>query len=319
LLRNQGAVIKNRTIFQQEWWLDCVTNGRYAAVTASSGGQVVGWLPYMVQRRWGFSVSEIPHLTHTLGPVIAAGAGRPNSQLLRSYSITAELLAGLPPLAYFRQVLAPSQGEALAYQAAGFAVRVQFTFIADCADIDGAWKNMRDKTRNLIRRSEERDTVTAGDQVDEFLEQYAVHCASRDRVNRYDRERTGRVLRACIERDQGKVFFARDGKSGQVNGGIFVVWDDSSMYYLMSTRSSESPDNGAISLLLWKAMNEAHVRGLKFDFDGVSSAGSFRFLSGFGGTVARRLVVEKFNMAYHAMDKVHAFVRRSGNLRRHFG
>ena len=307
-----------RTIFQQEWWLDCVTDGQYEAVTVKSGGQIVGWLPYAVRRRWGFSVSETPHFTHTLGPVIAAGSGRPNSQLLRNYSITAELLASLPKLAYFRQVLAPTQSEALAYQAAGYAVKVQFTFIADCTDIDSVWKNMRDKTRNLIRRSEEKDVVSASDDSDEFLRCYDFNCRVRHLVNRYDQQRTRKLIQTCIERQQGKVFLSKDRKTGEVNAGIFVVWDTASMYYLLSTRSVDSADNGAISLLLWNAMNEAHRRALKFDFDGVSSPGTFRFLSGFGGDIARRMVVEKFNLAYHALDKMHALIHGNGNVRRLF-
>jgi len=308
----------DRTIFQQEWWLDCVTNGQYESVTVKSGGQIVGWLPYAIRHRWGFAISEVPYFTHTLGPVIAAGSGRANSQLLRNYSITAELLEGLPKLAYFRQVLSPVQSQALAYQAAGFTVKVQFTFIADCSDIDGVWKNMRDKTRNLIRRSEEKDMVTASDDPDEFLRCYDLNCKSRSLTNRYEQNRMRTLMLKCIDRDQGKVFLSKDRNTGVVNAGIFVVWDSATMYYLLSTRSSESGDNGAISLLLWNAMNEAHRRALNFDFDGVSSSGTFRFLSGFGGDIARRLVVEKFNLTYHAMDKLHALIHGNGNVRRLF-
>jgi lipid II:glycine glycyltransferase (peptidoglycan interpeptide bridge formation enzyme) len=177
---------------------------------------------------------------------------------------------------------------------------------------------MRDKTRNLIRRSEEKDTVIASNDPDEFLQYYDFNCRGRDRVNRYEQQRTRKLMLACIERDQGKVLLSKDGKTGKVNAGIFVVWDATTMYYLMSTRSVESADNGAISLLLWNAMNESHRRTLKFDFDGVSSPGTFRFLSGFGGDVARRLVVEKVNLAYHAMDKMHALIHSNGNLRRPF-
>ncbi len=34
--------------------------------------------------------------------------------------------------------------------------------------------------------------------------------------------------------------------------------------------------------------------------------GAYRFLSGFGGALARRHVVEKFNPVYHALDKMRA-------------
>src|SRR5215470_1344926 len=74
-----------RCIFQQPWWLECVTGGRYEEVTVKNDGRVVGWLPYVVNRRWGFATSDMPLLTHTLGPIIHAGNGRPNTQLLNRF------------------------------------------------------------------------------------------------------------------------------------------------------------------------------------------------------------------------------------------
>jgi len=225
-------------------------------------------------------------------------------------------LGKLPKLAYFRQVLPPTNSEALAYQASGYEVKVQFTFIADCADMDETWRNMRDKTRNLIRRAQEKDIVSVCDDPDKFIQYYELNCQSRNLVNRYQDPRTKKLLRLCMERDQGKIFLSKDRTSGAVNAATFVVWDDSSMYFLMSTRSTDTADNGAVSLLVWEAMNEAHRRGLKFDFDGIISPSTFRFLSGFGGDVARRLVVEKFSLIYHVTDKMRALFY--GNVRKPF-
>jgi hypothetical protein len=295
-----------RCIFQQSWWLDCVTRGQCDEVTVKSDGRTVGWLPYMVTRRWGFAVSDMPLLTHTLGPIIHSGSGRPNTQMLNRFAITTDLLQQLPKLAHFRQVLAPGNSEALAYQAFGCHVKCQYTFICDCSDIEAKWQSMRDKTRNLIRRSREKNLVSSQDDPEEFLRFYDLNCKARRQINRYQTPIASKLLQLCVARDQGKVILARDQRHGKIDAGIFVVWDESCMYFLMSTRAIGSADSGAVSLLLWLAMNEAHRRGVKFDFDGVSSPGTFRFLSGFGGEVATRFVVEKFAWAYHAFDKLRA-------------
>src|SRR5262249_22007801 len=68
-----------RCLFQQSWWLECATEGRYRQVTVRNGGRTVGWLPYLVTPRWGFATSDMPLLTHTLGPIVNAGVGRPNT------------------------------------------------------------------------------------------------------------------------------------------------------------------------------------------------------------------------------------------------
>jgi lipid II:glycine glycyltransferase (peptidoglycan interpeptide bridge formation enzyme) len=295
-----------RCIFQQSWWLECATDGQWDEVTVKSAGRTVGWLPYLVTRRWGFAVSDMPLLTHTLGPVIDSGVGRPNTRLLNRFAITTELLQQLPKLAHFRQILAPGNSEALAFQAFGCHVKCQFTFIADCADIEARWNSMRDKTRNLIRRSQEKNCVAAQDDPEEFLRFYAANCTARQQINRYQTPIARKLMQLCVARDQGKAWLSRDQKNGTINAGIFVVWDENCMYFLMSTRAPGTADSGAVSRLLWLAMNEAHRRGVKFDFDGVSSPGTFRFLSGFGGDVATRLVIEKFIWPYHSLDKLRA-------------
>jgi lipid II:glycine glycyltransferase (peptidoglycan interpeptide bridge formation enzyme) len=266
----------------------------------------VGWLPYLITRRWGFAISDMPLLTHTLGPIVDAGNGRPNTRLLNRFTITSELLQQLPRLAHFRQVLAPGTPEALPYQAFGCHVRCQFTFISDCSDMEAAWKSMRDKTRNLIRRSQERSVVTEAGDPGEFLRFYAANCESRRQINRYHTPIAKKLLELCLQRDQGRILLSRARGNDQVNAGIFVVWDADSMYFLMSSRTPDSTDSGAISQLVWLAMNEAHRRGVKFDFDGVSSPGTFRFLSGFGGEAATRFAVEKFSWPYHSLDKLRA-------------
>ena len=73
----------------------------------------------------------------------------------------------------------------------------------------------------------------------------------------------------------------------------FLVWSHGKMYYVLSTRASDSASNGSVNLLIWSGMQHAHARGLAFDFDGVYSSGTARFLSGFNGSPKLRLVITR--------------------------
>ena len=73
---------------------------------------------------------------------------------------------------------------------------------------------------------------------------------------------------------------------------IFCVWDATTAYYLMSTRDAEA-GNGAISLLLWHAIQSASQNGLVFDMDGISHKGHIHLYAGFGGRVTPRYVISK--------------------------
>jgi hypothetical protein len=56
-------------------------------------------------------------------------------------------------------------------------------------------------------------------------------------------------------------------------------------------------------------MKRAHERGLLFDLDGVSTAGTARFLSGFGGTIKTRIVVTKGQPLYNLVQGVKMMLR----------
>jgi len=83
---------------------------------------------------------------------------------------------------------------------------------------------------------------------------------------------------------------------------VFLVWGHGTMYYLLSSRASDAGDNGSVNLLLWVAVQRAHARGLVLDLDGVSSSGTARFLSRFGGSLEMRLIVRRSGFLYSALQ-----------------
>jgi len=89
----------------------------------------------------------------------------------------------------------------------------------------------------------------------------------------------------------------------------FVVWDSSTMYYLLTTRAPNENDNGSVSLLIWSAIQRAHDLGLTFDLDGVTTPGIARFLSGFGGAPRMRLVVAGGGRRFNMLQSVKAMLR----------
>lgn len=63
----------------------------------------------------------------------------------------------------------------------------------------------------------------------------------------------------------------------------------------MSTRT-ESAHDGAISLLLWRAVQDAAQKNLIFDFDGFNTRDSVAFFAGFGGRVSPRYMAVKTSL-----------------------
>src|SRR5581483_6181206 len=93
---------------------------------------------------------------------------------------------------------------------------------------------------------------------------------------------------------------------------VYIVWGHGLMYFLMSTRTSQVSHNGAVSLLIWEAMQRANRLGLIFDLDGVISPATFRFLSGFGGQLLSRLIVRRSRGSFRALRYIRDTVMGRG-------
>jgi hypothetical protein len=300
----------NTLLFHEPWWLNAVTGGLYREASVMRGGQVAGRLPYMLARQNGFTVSRLPPFTHALGPVVHPGVGKPQTVLLHRLSIIRELLDQLPKVAFFKQALALSLVDGLAFQDRGFQVAPQYTFEIDArGNLDNLWSDVHFKTRQHIRRAEEKFAVVRLDEPAAFTDFYLDNVRRADRQSFIDFTTFPALFAAARERECAEILCAT-WPSGKPAAMVVLVWGLGRMYYLLSTRAGDRGDNGSINLLIWEGVRRAHERGLLFDLDGVSTSGTARFLSGFGGRFAMRLIVQRNSSLYGALRSAKRYLGR---------
>ncbi len=298
------------TLFHQPWWLEIVTGGDYGIAVSEQAGRVVGKFPYAVKcGPGGTQICGMPPMTHFLGPGIDDGSGAACNRILRRAQITRDLIRQLPASSGYWQKLHRDTPETLAFLELGFQTAVQFTFEVAPAEPAILWRNMRDKTRNVIRRAEERHRVVDIDDFDMFAHTYLENLKARHERSYYEMPLIRAVCEATTRRGHGRVIAAEDG-TGNIVAAIFYVWDTQAAYYMLSTRSSEA-GNGAVSLLLWEAMKDIASRNLIFDFEGVITAGSALFFTGFGGQITPRYVVSKFTARHKLITNLYKPFRRT--------
>jgi len=58
------------SLFHEPWWLSAATGGHFEEAIVKQGDDVVGRLPYVMQRRGPFYCVRMPPFTHMLGPAI---------------------------------------------------------------------------------------------------------------------------------------------------------------------------------------------------------------------------------------------------------
>lgn len=276
------------TIFHEEWWLDAATNGNFSIVEVMSGGRTVGRLPFTVTNRFGLQGIWTPPLTHFLGPGVDAGEGSMKSSFLRRLDITRELIAKLPKTSW--QCIRCHRGtkDVIAFQEGGFKTYTQFSHEIEPCPIDQLWRQMRAKTRNVIRRATEQFMIKEIADPDEFVSLYVQHLSSRRMNNTLDLEAARRLANAVLERRRGRILAARN-RHGDAVAVNFCTWDSHTSYYVACARG-DNAGNGASSLLLWDAIQHAARNGLIFDLAGIGTRGSILHYAGFGAAVSTRFV-----------------------------
>jgi hypothetical protein len=288
------------TIFHQPWWLSAATSGRYQQVEVSDGNRIIGRFPFSINRLPGRSISNMPTLTPRLGPAVFEGEGSENTRFLQRFRITKELIRKLPNVHRFRQRLHRGHSDALTFQSAGFRTGVQFTIEIDPQPEAFAWHNLRNKTRNVIRRAQEELEIYESSACDEFLHFYDQNMEARGKPILQSRKQHLAVCAAALERNAGKILCARN-KNHQLASAIFLAFDTQTAYYLMSTRSLDSP-NGATSLLVWEGIRFCMNHSLVFNFDIIGSDSLILFYGGFGGQTRPVYVVSKESKRVKLVD-----------------
>ncbi len=256
------------------------------------GKQLLGQLPYCSTRKGGWRISRLPPLTRTLGPIIAPMGLDGRREQHHRQAVTSALIEQLPNFDSFYQLFDPRIEDALAFSLHGFTVSVRYTFqISPERTANEVWARMHSKTRNAIRSAGKKLVVAPVTAPSKFVQFYEANLLERSRKNAYESSVMRQLANAFVERRAGQLLGAY-GPGGRLVAAIAVVWDQHAMYYLMSSREAGS-HSGAISLLIWTAIQQALKRKLTFDMDGFYSRGTCKFLEGFGGTLKQRLCVER--------------------------
>lgn len=281
------------TIFHEPWWLDAVCPG-WEEVSVSQDGNLIARMPFMVKRVMGVIGLCMPPLTHTLGPQLAMA----NGKITNDRSVLNELWAKLPRHQYFSHTCDPVMDHGLAAYALGYDTRLSYTQrIPAGMGMDQFRKGMRGATRRLTRMGERTLEVDHKLAVDEFCAFYARSVQenygmrwSKARVSRETKLRI-RAFEACRARNAACLLGARDDK-GVLHAAIMPVWGHGVMYYLQTARRRDAAQ-GAVHLLVHEAVKLAQDLDLTFDFDGFLRPDAVNFLTGFGGTVHKRLVISR--------------------------
>ena len=270
-------------LFSQAWWLDAVAGDGWDVVLAMKGTQVIGSLPYVTKRRWGFTLLTQPKLTQTLGPWVRPTQKSYPKKLSYQKDVLGALADQFPRYNHYGQNWHCDQLNWLPFYWRDFEQSTLYTYrLILTEDSEQLWKGLQENTRREVRKARDRfGVVVRPASLEEFL---ALNRMTFERQNRsapYTSDFVAGIDAAATVRNARDCLVAVD-QEGRLHAGAYIVRNGNTAYYLMGGGDPELRNSGATSLVLWEAICRQPESVEVFDFEGSMIEPIERFFRSFG-------------------------------------
>ena len=288
---------------QLEWW-DAMTASWDVAIARMD--EYHCFFPYSVEHRLGFKLIRNPHLTPYSGFLFSEQTPHSIQQHL-----AIQVVSSLPAFDYFNIDLSPcldSTSWPLPFHHA-----VKRTTILPLADrsLDDVFRHFKSSLQRQIRKAEKAGLQVDNERnIEEFI---TVHEKSFHRQGKQPdipKQYFYQLAELLSKKNCGELLMVRD-ENHHVHAALFRVWDATTAYYLSGGTSEAGLYSGAMSYLMWKAIQRSQEQGLKqFDFEGSMEAGIHRFFKNFGGQEVHYVSLHKTNSTlYQLARKLKSFTK----------
>ena len=288
-------------IFYTPEWLDTVCGDRgWSVYFYEKDHQIRAVFPFMLQSKFGKPVFKMPKFTPYLGVLFFPPEDIYKREALQSFKKQAcrEILSQIRDLFYFNIAFHPDFDDWHEFYWQKYYQRCRYTYRIDTsAGASDIWAAFNSKIRNHIRTAEDTLKVSTAENTDTLFLLNQSTFSKQNMTVPYRKEMLIAIYDKFHKLDQCQVLIAENKLTGEAEAGILLLTDHAYMYCLVSGMKSES-SRGAMSLLIWTAIQHAAQKGLNFDFEGSDLQAVEKFYRGFGG------VLTPYYQIYKSMNKL---------------
>lgn len=294
--RNLCANDKSVPLFLRPVWLDAVCGSdNWDAVIVERGDTVVAAMPFHVRRERGYTILDLPRLTQFLGPWLSYPPGQKLcSRLSYQRELTAELIAALPAHDAFELSFHHSVDDWLPFYWTGHQQTTRYTYVIPSLEDTAAVFAEFDTTRRTSIRKAERSLRVVDDEhdIEKLYRMVSLTFGRQGIAMPHPLELLARLDASLAQQRRRKFFFAEDGR-GRLHAALYLVWDDTTAYYLLGGQDEAVRSSGAGPLLMWRAIQFAAERVRTFDFEGSMNRTIGRYFASFGARPMPYFAVSK--------------------------
>jgi len=284
-------------LFGELWWLDAVAGpGNWDEVRIESGGRLEARLPFVMRKKYGVTLLDMPPLTQCLGPYFAPIKAKYSKELARQKDLVQELINRLPCHHIFCQNFHYSAANWLPWYWEGYEQSTRYTYVLDdLSSEEKLWEELQSNIRSDIRKAMHRfDLQVRSDLGPDVLLSVCQKTLQRQDKKGLPDQVVRRIYDTCERRGSGRAFFAVD-KQDRIHAALYLVWDERTAYYLLGGGDPELRNSGAHSLIMWEAIKYAAIVSRSFDFEGSMLEPVERFFRAFGARQIPYHQITRFN------------------------
>jgi hypothetical protein len=256
-------------IFCRSWWLKAVCPDGFEILTLRKGGRIVAGMPLPISWKWGYKTISMPPLTQALGALLLPSKSSTYEGRLSDEMETLEaLVKAIPKFDHFSIRFHYNFTNWLPFYWAGYQQTTRYTYaINDLSDLDKVFTDFTHSKRKNIKKAEQLVTVCCDMSADEFYVNHALTLRKQGESIGYKFDLFKQIYDAALKNSAGKIWYAIDSQQN-IHAAIFVIFDQKSAYYLISTIDPDYRNSGAATLLLREAMTYVSQYTKRFDFEG---------------------------------------------------
>ncbi|MFB6258254.1 MAG: GNAT family N-acetyltransferase [Flavobacteriales bacterium] len=277
-----------------DWITSTCSEDAWGVALSGNSNDLKGFLLYFIKRKHGFRRITLPPLTPYLGPWIIYPEGQKRSQrYAHEKKVMEDLIEQLPPYDDLVLQFHPRITNSLPFYWKGFANSLRYTYVIEAlSEPEQLFSEFRGNTRRAIRKASEKLEVTSSDEIETLHRLKLKDYKSKGKELPYSFEYFQRIDAALASRSRRKILYAVDGEE-KTHGGIYLVYDQEECYYLIGAVDPEVKNEGSMSLLMWKGIEEASAMGLAYNFEGSMIEPIERFFRSFGAVQVPYLRITK--------------------------
>lgn len=265
---------KKIPIFSQPWWLDTVCGeNNWDIILIENGVDIVASFPFYfhTNSRFRFKQIEMPTLTQKLGPYIKYPEKQSYaSKLSYEKEIMQQIIERLPNYDSLVVHFDYTYDNWLPFYWNGFQQTTRYTYVVkDLSNEEIVFNSFAGNKKTDIRKASKNVIIKYDLEYDDFIIFYERALKKKNENLAYSASLLKNLIAKAYSCNQGRIIYSvgKDNPN-DIYGAIFYVWDNDSIYSLVTAFDMTFGNVASSSLLFYQIMKDFKESGLKFDFEG---------------------------------------------------